>query len=232
MNCAKCRQCKAQGNDSWCQGCTALEALNTELHARWSIPALRCVANDIVVSAIRAVSALRTIAGSIESAGASRAATRSAEQPQASGVDRRHSGDTHRERSRAPLPRVKSPPPSTDGESEEEEESEEDSPLVTGAAGKSDPARRPPEPPKPPEPPHPPREYRSGHREEDQHRQDHLDDRCELPRRRESGKKRKGRGSRGGTKHARKYRLLDNPELVIHQRPPRSHWQSDRSFAG
>ena len=135
MNCAKCRQCKAQGNDSWCQGCTALEALNTELHARWSIPALRCVANDIVVSAIRAVSALRTVAGSIESAGASRAATRSAEQPQASGVDRRHSGDTHRERSRAPLPRVKSPPPSTDGESEEEEESEEDSPLVTGAAG-------------------------------------------------------------------------------------------------
>jgi hypothetical protein len=56
MLCNKCRQCPPYGTDSWCLGCTATESLNTELSSRWSTAALRAVANDLVVGAVRGVS--------------------------------------------------------------------------------------------------------------------------------------------------------------------------------
>ena len=170
---------------------------------------------------IHGISALRTVACSFESAGASRAASCGTEHVRPASSERRHSGEEPRERSRAPLPRVKPPPSSSD----EEEEEERDSPIVEGAAGKSDPARRPPEP-------HPPRSHQEHERETGRRHRDQSDDRAELPRRKNKGKKRSNRGSRGGAKHPRKYCLLSNPDLVIHHRPPRSHWQSGRPLAG
>ena len=136
MSCAKCRQCVPSDTDTWCLGCSAWEALGNELCARWFSPGVRSLANDQVVSAVKAIRALRTFSTGLQSTGASQAAFAS-----------RGSGSTPAREERAPLPRsreregpqgsvVKEPPESSeDSEGEESEESEH-----PGCAAKSDPA--------------------------------------------------------------------------------------------
>ena len=67
-HCNKCHQYTPLGNDSWCLGCTGVEALQGELAAPWRTPGFRAAANDLVVSAVRGVKALRDLSQSVYSA--------------------------------------------------------------------------------------------------------------------------------------------------------------------
>eukprot|EP00435_Cladocopium_sp_Y103_P039554 s2015_g10.t1 len=146
--CNKCRKCPPEGNDSWCLGCTGVEALNTELCGAWYSPSLRAIANDLVVSAVRGVRALRNTSSSLQSADQSRAAREREDQHRSS--SHRGGGEHPRAPSRSQAPPKR--PATKDEEESEESESEESgrSPLQIGAAAKIDPSRRPPEPPQPP----------------------------------------------------------------------------------
>ena len=231
MSCNKCRQTAPWDQDSWCLGCSGLETLQTELCAGWQHSAFRLAAHDVIVGAVRTVRALRNLSSSCHSADRSRAAVE-ARQSEVSAAPARAPKSPERSRSRLPPP---PPPPASvkeqeesseeDSEEEEEEEKANDE-EVTGACPKRDPSRKPPEPDHPPrgvhapqERPELPRSHRSGHKS-----QGH------------SGKrKRKGehrRGSRGGSKHQRTFRQLDDPLIRVHRRPPASFWESDRPFAG
>ena len=229
MLCAKCRQTPPADQDSWCLGCTGVEALGIELAASWKLPAFRAAAHDVVVSAVRGVKALRTLSGCCVSADASRAAAET-HPPRGSSVPARAPNTTERARSRAPAPPPPPfPPPvkeqeeSYDEESGEEEEESED--KVVGACPKASAGKRPPpEPEHPPEPRHyeqePPRSSRKRS--------------VSIQRRKPKRKRREGhsRGNRGGSRHPRAYRQLHDPSIRIHRKQPASYWESDRSFAG
>ena len=79
MSCAKCHQSAPSGNDTWCIGCTGWEALESELKGRWHSAAVRSLANDQVVSAVKHIRALRLYSANVKSAEDSRAARASAE---------------------------------------------------------------------------------------------------------------------------------------------------------
>ena len=226
MSCAKCRQCAGHGNDSWCLGCTAAQAINTELSAKWPNPALREVANDLVVSAVRGITALRNIACGLKSAEISRAA-----QSSQLGAGGSHPAAPARVDRRAlpvpPPPPVKEQEESSEEESEEEVDEEDTTVEPPGAAPTSDPSRRPAEPNHPP--PHleraplerrPPPQKR--HRSRDRRESDHH----------HRERKSKRRGNRGGGKHPRLYRTLSQPDLRVHRRLPRSYWEAERPLAG
>ena len=227
MVCAKCRQCPPHGSDTWCIACSGLETLKTELAARWSTPGLRAVANELVVSAVRGVCALRELSGSIESAGRSRALPPPPAPPRAAAAEGPR-GSRGEERPREPLQRVKSQPESEEEYEEEEGEEEEEevprSPSVKGVTAKSAPAQRPPEPP------FPPRGHREGgHSSRGEHRSRSRERRDDRPK---EGKRKKKRGNRGGSKHPRLYRALEDPNVKVHRRPPRAFWQQERPLAG
>ena len=231
MLCARCRQCPPHGTDSWCLACSGVESLRTELAGRWATPGLRKVAEELVISATRGVVALRELSASLESAGRSRAAPPPPPVPrgEAAGERPRSSRvcETSRERPAEVAKREQEDEEEYDEEEEEEEEREEDtvrSPSIKGMKAKSDPSR------KPPEPPYPPRGAAS-----------QIDNSGERPRSRSlerrkhlnrSEGKKKRRGARGGSRHPRLYRTLDDPSLRVHRKPPRSFWEQERPFAG
>lgn len=243
MNCRKCRQAEAYEEDSWCLGCSGLETLQTELGAAWKLAGFRAAAHDAIVSCVRQVRALRSLASSSYSADRSRAAVDNA---QSKGLAAPPSPPKAPARSRSSLP-APPPPPSVkkQEESEESEDLEEESEeeeigeKVTGACPKSDPTRKPPEPEVPPREPQDDREplrrssHHHRHREEERREPD-----WDKPKEKKSGKKHKRkredrkRGNRGGAKHPRLYRTLDDPNIRVHRRPPGSFWDSERSFAG
>eukprot|EP00435_Cladocopium_sp_Y103_P011741 s1103_g3.t1 len=179
MSCAKCHQSEPSGDDTWCLGCAGWEALETELKGKWHSPAIRALANDQVISAVKHIRALRVYSAGVKSAEDSRAAR--------SNTELRRTEDRD---NRAPLPRSREAEPrrstkapeSSEGSDEESEESSHRQCL----AAKSDPARRPSEPA------NPPRE----HRQEDRKRE-----RSEEIQRKTSHKsrkkKRKNRDRRG-----------------------------------
>ena len=73
--CNKCRQWEPHLGDSWCLGCSAVEALNGE-RAGWGIGGSRQVAHDILTSAVRQLRALRRLGlatGAAQGAGSRRA---------------------------------------------------------------------------------------------------------------------------------------------------------------
>ena len=226
MSCAKCRQCSRHESDTWCLGCTAAQALGTELAAHWATPALRAVANDLVVSAVRGVVALREISGSIQSAGASRAAL----ERQTASTRAEGRSPARREEPRAPrsssAKQVKEQVEEESSEEEsEEEEPERDSPVPVGAVPKSAPVSRPPEPSGPPP------ERAPLQRRPQPVKRHHSENTRDRPRRRREGKSSR-RGSRGGGKHPRLYRTLDNPDIQVHRKPPKDCWRQDRPLAG
>ena len=61
VSCHKCRQAVPHESDSWCLGCSAVEALSLELRNIWGSPGSRSVATDIVCSSLRQVRALRRL---------------------------------------------------------------------------------------------------------------------------------------------------------------------------
>ena len=222
--CAKCRQTPPQNNDSWCLGCTGVQTLSTELSGSWKIPGFRAAAEDVIVSAVRGVKALRELATSCHSAGQSRAALTRADTPGPAGTT---SNAKAPEKERPRLPSPPPPPPKVEEESDESETEEEDieeEEKVEGAAPKAGPATRPPEPD------HPPRGYHPHHRSRDQQRpRGHSRSR---EKRRSHRDHHKSRGSRAGSKHPRTYRVLENPELRAHRKPPSQFWTQDRPLAG
>ena len=71
VSCHKCRQALPHESDSWCLGCSAVEALSLELRNIWGSPGTRAVATDIICSGLRQVRALRRLG--VGGAGGSRA---------------------------------------------------------------------------------------------------------------------------------------------------------------
>eukprot|EP00435_Cladocopium_sp_Y103_P048485 s858_g14.t1 len=214
----------AKEHDSWCLGCTGLESLKAELAGNWPCAALRDIANDLVVSAVRGVSALRRTSGSIQSAGISRAA----QAPPAPPV---RSSSAPAPREARGVTRTLPPPPvppkrqEESEESEEEEEEDREAPSThRGATAKAPPARRPVEPR------HPPPEHRHHHHDRDRERERSRSHHKSSGKKRRSGKKQ--RGNRAGASHQRLHRALDDPSVRLHRKPPQSFWQGTRSFAG
>ena len=59
--CNKCGQGDPHLSDSWCLGCSAVEALNGELRLVWGSAGTRALACDLLASAVRQVRALRRL---------------------------------------------------------------------------------------------------------------------------------------------------------------------------
>lgn len=222
MSCAKCRQCAPFGTDTWCIGCSAWEALGTELCGRWYTPGLRALANDQVVSAVKSVRALRSFSASLQSAGSAQAALRARSAAKEPEQDERAPLPRSRERDLPAGSEVKRQPASSEDCDEESGESSE----APGVAAKSAPDRRPSEPANPPRPREPEGERdRGGERERTRPRSEERGDR--------EGRKRKGnkdrRGNRAGRKRPRLHRAVADPTFPLHRKPPGSYWdQPDR----
>ena len=214
--------------------------MSTELSSKWANPALRVLAEDAVVGCVRLVRGLRKLGENLSSAaGSSRAAvgdqSNPSTTPKAAAI-------------RPPLPRggqAAKQEPHNSGEESEEEESEETSrgavsegehrensgdresigrrenrqPTKYSRSGGA--GRVPREPSLPPPPPvrsedthrrssHRPRE---GHRDGDQ-------------------SQRRRRAHRGGRKHKRLYRVLEDPTVSIHRSVATGFWDQTPSRQG
>lgn len=227
--CNRCRQVQAVEGDSWCTGCTSWEALGRELSGHWDVSGCRVLATDLVLNCVRQVRALRSLGAGLARAEGPTTVTSS---PGAG--SRRASRYSDRGTPREPLPRSRAstPPPPVakaevsdlgegegpEGESEEEEE-EGRSPTPDHRPIHSE-QRRPPEPEGPP----------SGHHRQRQHRSEAGSGRASA---RDSERERSSRGyhgkrrgsRRGGRKHQRLHRLVADPRLRVHRKPPQEFWE-------
>ena len=61
VSCHKCRQALPHESDSWCLGCSAVEALSLELRNIWGSPGTRAIATDLICSSLRQIRALRRL---------------------------------------------------------------------------------------------------------------------------------------------------------------------------
>lgn len=213
MFCNKCKRAPCEEGDSWCIGCSGWEALGQELCAKWGSAALRVVASDIVVHAVKEVRALRQVSSSLTSASSA-------------GISRDlKTTSAKAAASKPPLPRregkgsteVKKEPAEEEYESYEEG-SEEEKP-----AGDR----------KPPEPDHPP--SAASRREGDSNRGRRTEPRAEdreEHRGEHRGHKRKRTSKRAGRKHQRQYRVLEDPNIRLHRTKPGSYWDTTPSSQG
>lgn len=208
--CTKCKQFPLQETDTWCLGCSSWESLGIELCGTWHHEAIRAVACDQVLACVRGVRNLRNLSGSLRGAEASRASSRGAERA----LPSRPLPGTAKPPHPALPPRVKREEEHSDSEEEEEseeeekdrEEEDEGSPKAKSKAvkpaagdssrGRSD-KRADPRP--------------RGDRAEER---DRAGERSRTPVRR----RRRDRPRRGGRKHSRTYRQIDNPLLRVHRR--------------
>ena len=256
--CAKCKSWIREKDDSWCIGCTAASELQSELQKTWSAP-LRRIGHDIVIAATRQLKALRSagvaihskahsdaarkFAGS-QSAGIPRADSKSEAAPPAATVEEDHRQAIPRRRTTTPKSAARdavSPKqePSTYSSSDPAEE-EEEGPQEPSPIKRKRPRSPPVEPDhrplatgggKPPEPDGPP----PGHHRATSPRQDKPKD--SVPRLTEAIQKDRRdrdrhtkRKHRAGRKHQRLYRLLEQPDKVIHQRRPESFWALEETL--
>lgn len=211
MSCHKCKQAPPQVGDSWCLACSGWEALGVELGGRWGNPALRALAEEAVVGAVRQVRGLRKLANSLSAAAGS---GRASVVPEAAGT----STTAKATPPRPPLPR--NPPPLPKQEVAESEDVEEEEEESEG----SDRRER-----EEPEAATPVRRERGSERPVTPIRStgDHLPER-DRSRRRGSGRDHRGHHSsrrhRGGRKHKRLARGLTDPSLPLHRSTPGSYW--------
>ena len=254
--CQKCGQSAPHLGDSWCLACTATEALSGELRAGWGPSGYRAVVNDLLVSSVRQVRALRRLS---LCAGAGPAPGDRA------GSTRAHPDIKERESSAAPSHRAPAPPtpPSPpravvkeEDEATEESESEDSSeepeekpkesdekakePSTTGLPGAfakskahkersaSLPRRRRESPERGGKKE---REHKEKKRERDQERSPRKE-RKHRPRedhedRSKKEKKDKHKKTRrAGSKHQRLWRASTVPFKRFHHRQPESFWDS------
>lgn len=217
--CNKCKQGGAQEGDSWCLGCSSLELSQGLLKQPWRQVGLRAVAEECLLSSARVVRALANLDQSlvVGGAGSSDRAPATAAKSKAS---RAAPSRSPRRDERPPLPRspgrVAKTEPRSDRESDDseffdEEEEEEDKPIteVPRERRSSDRAPEPEGPPRgrAPAARPPPRPEREHHRE--------GEGRSSKRKAREGSGKRK---RRGGTKHQRRYKDLENPFRRSHRK--------------
>ena len=220
MLCNKCRIAPPYQEDTWCLACSAVEALSSELKARWELPGLREAAEESIISAARQVKSLRRLSVGLAAERAASKARERAKQAEAALSSRPARSPLPRSTSRTPqVPNVKAETFEKDEEEsadEEESYSEEERPTeektLPGASrlpskpggeveaggrteGRSRGSERPSEPAEPPA---------SSERRKRNHRESH----------REGDRKRR---RRGGAKHKRLSRLVDNPETRVHR---------------
>lgn len=149
MTCNKCRSGLRAPGDSWCLGCSSVEALLADLKREWSSPALREAAESSILGTASLVRKLRRASNSEAGQGP---AGREAERGSGAGRE------------------VEEEVEVDEGYYEEESEEAPHHRSSTGATPKSQPPKkRPRTPPRPP-PGHPTSQSR---REEDGHRHRH-----------------------------------------------------------
>ena len=228
MSCAKCNQVIPHESDTWCIGCAAWETLGQELTCPWPSKALRVLAGDQVVSCVKAVRALRNYSISCLSADTSRAAlTINKAKLESSGSVPRSSGV----RSSEVVPRSGLEDVKCEEESESEYESSEEEEVVPPVpskeshpttAAKSKAAFRESLEVQPTGERHRSRRIETGRKD----RHSRRGDREERKHRREGA----GKVRRGGRKHSRLYRSLENPHVVTRKRPPTTYWDTPHSL--
>ena len=215
MLCNKCKRTPCEEGDSWCLGCSAWEALGQELGASWGSAALRVVASDVVVHAVKTVRSLRQVSSSLTSASSA-------------GISR----DLKTTTAKAPAP--KPPLPRREGKGVTEVKKELDDEEYEFYSEESE-EEKDKGSQRPPEPAHPPsaaaRTGSSGHRD---HRQEdrRSQEKGEHHRDRERTRKRKRTSKRSGRKHQRQYRALEDPNVRLHRSKPGTYWDSTPTSQG
>ena len=235
--CAKCREAPALEGDLWCLGCSAWEALGRELSGHWDVAGTRALANDLVINTTRQVRALRSLGAGLaaEAKSGGRAGTRRAHPPATAAPRRSEPPPAERERSelrrrKPPLPpgpppgHAKREEPEDDVDSEEEEEEEEE-PVLDSPREGAEPKRRPPGPDSPSrgghKSRHRDRSRTAGHGRARDTSPGHRERRSSHQTSRRSGhhgRREHKPTRRGGRKHQRLRRLVDNPWQVVHRK--------------
>ena len=216
--CAKCRGYVALEGDSWCIGCTAWESLGRELSGHWDSAGARQLANDLAVSCVRQVRAVRSLSSGLIRTGSGRAGESRADRTPSGkcgpspAVDRREPLERrphHRSREAGEVKEETSESSHySEDEEEEEDQSENDKVLRTAT---------------------PKTKARSPRRIS---RKDHSQGGEAGPRagirrasvggeKREEGKTKRRKSSgyrRAGRKHQRLARLAENPNLLVHRK--------------
>ena len=143
-SCHKCKQALPHESDSWCLGCSAVEALSAELRNIWGSPGSRSIATDVVVSGLRQVRALRRLG--LGGAGVSLASQQSVGVPPGSlpppepSVPPRGADPLQAASGVPGTQKVKEERREESDESEEENTSEESEHLGASAQSKAEPA--------------------------------------------------------------------------------------------
>ena len=233
MLCNKCRQAPPREGDTWCIACSAWESVGVGLGGRWTTNGLRDTAAEAVVGAARLVRSLKNLDASLVAQSKSQAT-----KPKPAG------GATavKEEKARSPLPRTRSSSAfplaaQRGGESEytyEDEESEEEEIVDKNpkAPRKAESVRGSDRPAEPPYPPRSKREEVEQDKAEDK-KKDRRDREHGHKEKKEKGEKRhRGQGQgrrrkRGGRKHKRLARTLENPETPVHRALPQDYWEQD-----
>lgn len=223
MTCNKCRQAARHASDSWCLACSAWEQLGAELALTWATPGARLLAQDLVVSAVRQVRAVRRL-GHV---GGSRPAS-SGLKEEAPEVRRKPSGSEKPPEPPGPPPGLKAAPKvKAHSEREAEEEEEEYTESEEAASPEVRSERRPLSRGRG-------REEQKGGRVVREEKSSEAAP-ADRSRSRQGHRARSRRGERrhqrtrrkdhrGGRNHARLYRAEADPYRVLHHRKPGSFW--------
>ena len=217
--CHRCRRCAPSGGDSWCLGCTAGEALSNELSGSWHSAAIRALANEVCVSAVKHVRALRQLSSSLQSAETSRASLSRASTPKAEPAR----AGNHLPVPPPPPPKVVKEQSSSSGDTEESEGSGErasshhkEDKTPARAEGSS----------------------RTVDHRGDKRAREHSSTAAETPRKEHRHREERDRrrhkksGHRAGRKHQRLHHTLENPNLIVHYRPPANYWDYPQGSQG
>ena len=234
--CNKCRAWIPLDSDSWCVGCTASEELRGEFCKPWGAP-YRRIAHDLVLSVTRQIKALRTLSVGVQSQIRSEASKQGGPaagkgavppgEPPSESPDRR--GALQRKRTTAPKSQPKSVLRSKEETSSYEyyptEEEEEGEPSTTAAPVHHH-TPLPAGPRKGPSPDRqPPKSHKEGSRQKERReRSSRRPPPQSEPPQQPRGKRRRPH-HRAGRKHQRLYRLLENPSIRVHQKPPSTLWE-------
>ena len=218
--CNKCRQGYAQEGDTWCLGCSSLELSQGLLKQPWRQQGLRAIAEETALSSARLVRAFANLDQSLPQGGAgfSDRAPFLASKAKASRPTRSRSP---RRDDRPPIPRSPKRTPKQEPRSEhesedtdsDEEEEEEDHRPETEVVREKRGSERPPEPEGPP----PGRREVSAPPVTDRHERTDKGEEKKRRRRKTSDRSNKGR-RRGGARHQKRYKDLQDPFRRSHRK--------------
>ena len=225
MTCNKCKQAPPREGDTWCLPCSAWEAIGVSLTGRWASAGLRGSAAEAVVNTARLLKSLRNV-----DAGLVARAKSEASRPKVAPVKEEvEEEEPRRERTRSPLVRSRGkrtpsqPPKEEYSEGSESEECSEEAEVAGRPSGAGAPASGHL---RPPEPAHPPRgrEDRSQLAEENEERGRERQRDKHSRRDKTKKEKRRRKTHRGGRKHKRLGRTVENPGAAIHRSLPPEFW--------